>query len=161
MPSNISPILPIVSLLSAFIGAAAALFGHRWRYRADYRNHLVTQLITTITNVADLSTDYWLMEIHSPSSANALEQAKIEAKIEGLVEKLDGSIEIVRPHLSKIDMLGIDIPASRFVDALTGGQFSVPARAQDAERAKEAQAAAAFLILEISKAANRRVLGIM
>jgi hypothetical protein len=150
-------IVPLSSFLASLLGAGTAFAGLVWRYRADYKREIVGQLLGDIQIAADLSTDYWILD----PTADASNPSKIrnsQARIKGFAERLEASIDAARPHLRKIDTLGMDIPWSKFIDALRGGDFDDPLRAPDPERAENAQFHAAELIQTLRSAADRRFL---
>lgn len=159
-PANYWWVLPVVSFLTALIGASAAYLGLVWRYRADFRGRIVEEVCISLSEIADASTEYWLIDLSKkPSSADRSKAAVLSARIWGMADSLDYGIEIARPHLSAIDMLGMNIPLAHLADQLTGGAFRDPTRTRDDERAVEVQTAAASAINALKQAANRKALG--
>lgn len=159
MTSSYWWLVPIASLIAAVIGALAAFAGLVWRYRADYKRDIFRELLTTIQSAADLATEYWLLDPSSGDPATVTKSRNLSARIVGYVERVEHSIDATRPHLKRIDTLGMDIPWANFIDGLTGGEFGDPNRPPDAERAEDVQLSAANLIRDLRTAADRTLLG--
>lgn len=153
--------VPTTSLISALIGASVAFFGLVWRYRADYKRDIVRELLVSIQTAADQATEYWLLAPSDAVKETVAKCAALEARIMGYSERLEAHIDAARPHLRKIDTLGMEIPWSSFLNDLTGGQFANPQRDSDLVRAQGVQYSAAILIRDLRMAADRRLLGVM
>lgn len=165
MPSNdLWWVVPLATFAAATIAAIVAIQGLLWRYRADYRGHIVNRLTESVQKCADLATEYWLID-NSPRfpvppkrGERQSKSQRLEAQIQGQSEQIDAFLEIARPHLSAIAMLNMDLPWTDFLDGTTGGRFGDPTRPADRSRAVQVQSAAAVLIRELNVAADRRVL---
>lgn len=151
-------LVPIASLIAAAIGAGAAFWGLVWRYRADYKRDILRELLSNIQNAADLATEYWLLNPSSNDASTLTKCRNLEARIVGYSERLEASIDAARPHLKRIDTLGMDIPWANFLDGLTGGEFGDTARKEDALRAEAVQISAAVLIRDLRLATDRMLL---
>jgi hypothetical protein len=152
-------IVPVTSLLAAVVGASAAFAGLVWRYRADYRRDVVRELLQLIQHAADTATEYWLLDM-SQGDGDINKFRSYEARITGLSERIDAGIEAARPHLRRIDTLGMERPWLNFLDNMTGGQFSDQRRPPDYARCQGVQVAAASLIGDLRTAADRKFLNV-
>jgi hypothetical protein len=147
-------LVPAASFFAALVGAGAAFLGLVWRYRADARDERIRELIREILSAADLATEYWLVDGTAGASQDKI--ALLEARIIGLVERLEAALDLARPLMRNVDTLGMDIPWARLLDSLTGGDFSVQGRARDTDKAVEVQVAAANLARDLLRAWMRR-----
>lgn len=155
MTSSYWWIIPLTSLIAAALGAGAAFTGLVWRYRADYKLNILRELLATIQTAADISSEYWLLDPSLDDKETVNKCRHLEARILGYSERLESDIDAARPHLKRIDTLGMDIPWAKYLDGLTGGQFGDPSRPQDGERAVDVQLSAANLIRDLRIATDR------
>jgi hypothetical protein len=146
--------VPAAGLGGALVVAIANYAVQRWRYRLDRTSASADQFCEQINNIADLSTQYWLIDAAKPQdqiNVSLLEpqligrQMRLQSLIIALGD-LDKKLVLTRSHILLID----------FYEALTGGDFKVAGRRPYPDRAQLVQALAAQLNGELRHAVSLR-----
>lgn len=146
--------VPAAGLTGAILVAIANYLVQRWRYRLDRVSNSVDHLCEEINEVADLSTQYWLLDASQADQQK--EAAGIEPRLVGGQMRLQSLIlalgDLDRTLvLRRTEMLMVD-----FYEALTGGDFKVSKRAASADRAQLVQSLAAQINGELRHAVSIR-----
>lgn len=133
-------------LLSGLIGAVVGSFltfgFNMWKFHRDERTARCDELCKAIWDVGQLAAEYW-----SKNFGTAADQAVSEAKLFAAQILVDGLYADFRGYLPTQDQHALDEALADLLDALTGGEFSVPNRAPDIGRLnKSAQAASATIV---------------
>jgi hypothetical protein len=130
------------ALLSAYIAVKVV---NRLKSQSDYIEKRIDDACADIRSVADLATDYW-----NKPATNELRptEARIAARIR-LIMELRQAIAAAAPEIGSERLTEV---AQDFLRTVTGGDFGVHNRVQDAERACAVQYVATRFIGEIRRA---------
>lgn len=146
--------MPAAGLTGAIFVAIANYLIQRWRYRLDRIANSVDHLCDEINDLADLSTQYWLLDASQADQQR--EAASLEPRLVGGQIRLQSLILALgdldrKLVLTRTEMLLVD-----FYEALTGGDFKVSKRAASPDRAQLAQSLAAQINGELRHAISIR-----
>jgi hypothetical protein len=146
--------VPAAGLTGAVLVALANYLVQRWRYRLDRIATSVDHLCEEINQVADLSTDYWLLDA---SQANEQKQAvSLEPRLVGGQIRLQSLILALGDLDRKLVLIRTEMLLVDFYEALTGGDFKVVRRATSPDRAQLVQSLAAQINGELRHAVSVR-----
>lgn len=145
--------VPAAGLAGAILVAAANYAVQRWRYRIDRISASVDHFCDEVNSVADLSTQYWLLDA---SQGDQLEATRIEPQLVGRQMRLQSLILALHDLDKKLPLTGTEILLLDFYDALTGGDFQVLGRSPSSGDAQRAQALAAQINGELRQAVSSR-----
>lgn len=133
-------------LIGAVIGGIISALVHFWKFNRDELAGRIDDLCRVAAEVARSSSKYWATEYKSDTS----DQVVAEAEIKGAQALVDGMYADIREYVNGAAEL--DELMSDFVDALTGGQFTVGGRGIDVARIDAAPQAASALIVRLRRA---------
>lgn len=142
-------------ILGGLLVAVIQYAGDQWRYRNDQRANFWHQIHNDLREAADLATDYWLRELPAYESPQ-VETQVVEARIIGYQVRLSQTLSVLEEDLLRIDLLQLRPRFADFFDALSGGEFGVPGRPIDVERARAVQHSGALLAVDLRRALRRR-----
>jgi hypothetical protein len=147
-------LVPAAGLVGALLVAIANYAIQRWRYRLDRISASVDHFCEEINDVADLSTQYWLLD--ASQTANQEKAALAEPQLVGRQMRLQ-SLALALAELDhKLVLTRTDILLLEFFDALTGGSFKVNARKPSPDHAQTVQALAAQINGALREAVSHR-----
>lgn len=146
--------VPAAGLTGAVLVAFANYLVQRWRYRLDRISNSVDHLCEEINDVADLSTQYWLLD--ASEAAQQKEAATIEPRLVGGQVRLQSLILALGDLDRKLVLTRTEILLVDFYEALTGGDFKVLRRAASPGRAQLVQSLAAQINGELRHAVSIR-----
>ncbi|HCS62832.1 MAG TPA: hypothetical protein DIW64_01395 [Cellvibrio sp.] len=138
-------------LLSAFIGAASALFAAYWRTRYTIKSQdlskRIEELCDSITKLEDLSCTYW----------SDSEERKIPSThyILGVKTKIGLIISYMDDEYKKFHKDDISILLADFFDACTGGKFEDGNNTNEPERQRKILISGEKLKIELMKFRNK------
>jgi hypothetical protein len=133
-------------LIGALIGALVTGGFHIWKFRRDELTARCDELCRVISESALVASDYWATEYPELAKARVA-----EARIMGAQALCDGLYAAVRHRLVP-SQAKLDVAMSDFVDALTGGEFTVEGRKADPSRVSRAPQASSALIVALRQA---------
>jgi|APCry1669190731_1035312.scaffolds.fasta_scaffold46099_2 hypothetical protein len=133
-------------LVGALIGASVTGGFQIWKFRRDELTARCDELCRAISHVATLASQYWATKFDDHTKARIA-----EAEILGSQALCDGLYAALRYRLIK-SQGRLDVAMAEFIDALTGGDFTVEGRAVDVERVASAPQASSVLIVELRQA---------
>lgn len=144
-------VVPVVTLLGAFIVSVSNYAVQRWRYRADRLNVSIDLLCTEINAAARSAAEYWFHD-----AENLPKCQQIELELVGLQERLQQLIAAVQAQDENLDLDDCGEAVMDLFDSMTGGAFRVSGRKQDVVRAGRVYSAAATLNGSLRIAVARR-----
>jgi hypothetical protein len=133
-------------LIGALIGASVTGGFQIWKFRRDELTARCDELCRVISEAASLASDYWATEYTDIAKARI-----VEARIMGAQALCDGLYAALRHRLVP-SQAKLDSAMSDFVDALTGGDFTVEGRKSDPSRVSRAPQASSALIVALRQA---------
>lgn len=145
--------VPATGLAGAVLVAAANYAVQRWRYRIDRISASVDHFCDEVNSVADLSTEYWLLDA-ARSGQEVVTQ--IEPQLVGRQMRLQSLMLALHDLdkkliLTRTEMLLIDL-----YEVLTGSDFQVLGRKSSPVNAQSVQALAAQINGELRQAVSNR-----
>jgi hypothetical protein len=146
--------VPAAGLTGAILVAAANYLVQRWRYRLDRIAISVDHLCEEVNGVADLSTDYWLLDASQVDQQK--EAVKLEPRLVGGQIRLQSLILALGDLDRKLVLIRTEMLLVEFYEALTGGDFKVVKRATSPDRAQLVQSLAAQINGELRHAVSIR-----
>lgn len=135
-------------VVGAFLGASITLIFNMWKFHRDERSLRCDELCRAILEASQHASEYWATDFTKRPTAQQLSEARLFA-VQTLI---DGIFSDFRPFLPVDDELAVDALLSELVDLLTGGDYSVPGRRTDIERATRVLPAAGDIVVKIRRA---------
>jgi hypothetical protein len=152
------------AVLGGFVGGMAAIAGQFIKSRIDFYAARYNDVCGTIVSAADLSSEYWLLDVDSDESRershaekSAFDRARsLEVRIEGLQELILLGDEDLRSELPRSSREAIAKILPDFLESLTGGQYKARTGRNSVVSAALVQVQAAKLVSEIRSGLRKK-----
>lgn len=134
-------------LVGALIGATVAGGFQIWKFRRDELAARCDELCKVISDSASVASEYWATQYD-----DKIVEKITEAKVLGAQSLCDGLYASIRYRMGATSQQQLDAAMSDFVDAMTGGDFTVEGRSADIVRVSRVPQAASVLIVALRQA---------
>ncbi|MCP4016788.1 MAG: hypothetical protein GY831_23750 [Delftia sp.] len=139
-----------ISVISAFIGAAVAIFTNYWRTRYTIKSQdlskRIEELSQSISKLEAYACEYWTSEDRSKNSANHYAMG-FQTKIELMIQYLD------KQH-TRFNDKSVSRSLNEFTGACTGGSFNDKSGKPEPDRVRRILITGESLKIELMKIRN-------